>query len=259
MTEIVSIENFALPSKSIFTILKEKGVEYLHHANTVSTSVTFIEQKSLLSRAYVEKNDLLQTSQNSDKEDKTHDVWDHIFLDGEDLHNRYSRANKYGPILFRFNLELLTNPAFQSVFVTKSNPWYWKDTTKLEDKFYATVEDVKNDYLTGKRLDSQIMFTIREPNLSLKLNKFLNSIIIDKPKLIIKTNKGEEMTVGDFAETVIQNNLNTNSLGHIPIIIRHDGKLNTCRCHFDYNQLRMLNKNEFGKRFGWKRKQTPSP
>lgn len=253
MPEVNNIEDFALSSKGIYAILNEKGVKYLHHANTVSTSFTFIEKKALLSRAYIEQNDLFQTSQKSDDDDKAHDVWGHVFLDGEDLHERYSRANKYGPILFRINIELLNNPAFQTVFVTKSNPWYWKESTKLEDKFYSKIEDVNDDYLTGKRLDSQIMFTIREPDQSLKLNKFLDSIVIDKPKLIIKTTKGEEMSVGDFVETVLREKLIANGLGHIPIIIRHEGKFNYCGCHFDYNRLSLADRPEFGKRFSNKR------
>ena len=97
-------------------------VEFLYHANTVSTSITFIENNALLSRHFVESNNLFQSNQPSDKEDKLFDVWDHVFLDGEDLHKRYSRANKYGPVLFRFKLELLTSPQFQNVFITKTNP-----------------------------------------------------------------------------------------------------------------------------------------
>ncbi|MAN03570.1 MAG: hypothetical protein CMI35_10840 [Owenweeksia sp.] len=118
----IKMDEYGLSAKSLYTILKNKGVEFLYHANTVSTSITFIENNALLSRHFVESNNLFQSNQPSDKEDKLFDVWDHVFLDGEDLHKRYSRANKYGPVLFRFKLELLTSPQFQNVFITKTNP-----------------------------------------------------------------------------------------------------------------------------------------
>lgn len=57
------MENYALPSKEVYRILREKGLQYLYHANTVATSLTFIKQNALLSRHYVEANNLVQTWQ----------------------------------------------------------------------------------------------------------------------------------------------------------------------------------------------------
>lgn len=235
-------------------MLKEKGIEYLHHANTVSTAITFIESNALLSRHYVESNGLFQTEQKSDKEDKTFDVWDHVFLDGRDLHARYKRANEYGPVLFRFKLKLLTSPQIQSILVTRSNPWYWNQNTPLDRRFYATVEEVNQDYLTGKRLDSQIMFTIRNPETEIKLNKYLHSIGIDKPKLVVNLSSGQQMTAGDYAYKAIQKSLNSNGLGHIHLLIRHNGKFKFCRCDVNYNYLHTFDKKEFKKRFSKKSK-----
>ena len=247
------LDHYSISSKIIYNLLKEKGIVYLHHANTVATSISFIEQKSLLSRSFVAENGFFQTKQSSDNEDKTHDVWDHVFLDGEDLHKRYNRANKYGPVLFRIKLEMLTSPSIQSVFVTKSNPWYWKQNTSLENKFYSNVDELKKDYLTGKKLDSQVMFTFRNPNKEIKLNKYLHSIGLDKPKLLIKSHYEEEMSIGDYAEKAIKDSLESNGLGHIPILIRHNGNLNFCQCHADYNFLYNFNKQEIKKRFAKKK------
>nr|WP_288834970.1 hypothetical protein [uncultured Flavobacterium sp.] len=240
---------YQLSSKEVYQVLSKKGIDYLHHSNTVATSITFIENKALLSRHYIETNNLHQTPQKSDGEDKDYDVWDHIFLDGEDLHKRYSAANKYGPILFKLKLDMLTSPMIPYLYVTKSNPWYWKKTTTLDQKFYKSCEDIEKDYLTGKRLDSQIMFTIRNPDNNVKLNKFLHSIEIDKPKLVINLKSGAKMSVGDYAFTAIQGSLNQNGLGHIPITIRHSNDKLYCKCTVEYNILQIADYTEFKKRF----------
>jgi hypothetical protein len=248
----MSIEKFKLSSKEIYAVLQEKKVKFLYHANTVGTSMTFIENRALLSRSYVENNDLYQTEQNSDKEDKTYDVWNHIFLDGADLHKKYSRANHYGPVLFRLKLELLISPNIQNIYVTKSNPWYWTSTSNLEDKFYSNVEDIKNDYLTGEKLDSQIMLTFRKLDKEIKLNKYLHSIGLDKPKLLVNLTSGNQKNVGQYAEDILKKSLHDNGLGHIPILMRHKKGISWCRCQFDYNYLHTSNKKEFKKRFNRK-------
>ncbi|HNP69286.1 MAG TPA: hypothetical protein PKH16_15375 [Aequorivita sp.] len=247
------MEEYSLSSKSIYNILKDKGVFYLHHANTVSTAITFIENNALLSRNYVELNGLFQSAQKSDSEDKLFDVWDHVFLDGEDLHKRYKRANKYGPVLFRFKLDMLTSPLLQKIYITKSNPWYWNKETTMGDRFYKSIEEVSKDYLTGKRLDSQIMFTIRNPEKEIKLNKFIHSIGIDKPKLLVNLSSGEQTTAGDYSYDSIRKSMDENSLKHIPLLVRHEGKISFCSCHANYNYLHAFDKSEFKKRFAKKK------
>jgi len=247
------MEEYSFSPKEVYQILKDKKINFLHHANTLSTSLTFIENRALLSRYYVEQNNLYQTPQKSDLEDKKYNVWDYIFLDGEDLHIRYNRANKYGPILFRFNIEMLVSPSIRAIQVTKSNPWYWKDNTPISEKFYSSTEELKNDYLTGKKLDSQIMFLIKSPEKEIKLNKFLHSIDIDIPKLIINLVTGNKMDVGDYAYLAIENSLKENGLSHIPILKRHNGNLTACACHRNYNYLYTFDYTEFRKRFAKKK------
>ncbi|WP_146944084.1 hypothetical protein [Chryseobacterium hagamense] len=204
----------------------------------------------MLSRYYVEQNSLYQTPQKSDEEDKKYNVWDYVFLDGEDLHTRYKRANKYGPILFRFNLDMLMSPSIKLIQITKSNPWYWKENTLMSQKFYNSSEEFKNDYLTSKKLDSQIMFLIKSPEKEIKLNKFLHSIGVDIPKLLINLVGGSQMSVGDYAFQAIEKSLKENGLNHIPILKRHGGNLTTCGCHRNYNYLYTFDYKEFKKRFG---------
>lgn len=62
------MREYGLPPTETYNLLKEKGIGQLFHANTLKTSLTFIEQKALLSRHYIESNDLLQSRQKSDEE-----------------------------------------------------------------------------------------------------------------------------------------------------------------------------------------------
>lgn len=51
-----------MTNEEIKSILKEKKVKHLYHANTVATACTFLGNSGLLSRGYVEDHDLFQTS-----------------------------------------------------------------------------------------------------------------------------------------------------------------------------------------------------
>ena len=59
----------------VYQVLKGIGATHLHHANTVTTSCTFLEHAALLSRDYVEKHGLAQTNQSSDEIDKKYGIW----------------------------------------------------------------------------------------------------------------------------------------------------------------------------------------
>jgi hypothetical protein len=249
------MDNYYIPPKTLYHLLKDKGVNYFYHANTVLTSLTFIENRALLSRAYVENNNLTQTPQKSDNDDKRYDVWDNVFLDGLDLHKRFSNANKYGPILFVLKLEILLLPSMPKILITKNNPWYWKPSTKTEDRYYSNIEDLSKDYLTGKILDSRIMFTFRSPNTFIRLNKFLQKIIIDKPTILLRNRFGEQKNVGDFAYEIICTNLEQHGLSHIPVEQRHqDQTIHFCKCNFTYNYNYTKDSKEFKKHFNPKYK-----
>lgn len=243
------MEAFYLNPKTVYEILAAKNVEYLYHANTVLTSLTFIQQKALLSRRYVEHNNLVQTEQRSDTEDKRYNVWDDVFLDGLDLHKRYRTANKYGPVLFVMKLEVLQAPSLPPLLVTKNNPWYWNDQNDWNDRYYSTTKDIEDNYLTGK-LDSRIMFTLRSPATFIKLNKYLSAIVIDRPNIIVNFHSGGQGNVGDRAHEVIRAAMDEYGMRHIPIKFRHaDETLYFCSCHLDYNWVYARKTEEFKKRY----------
>ncbi len=243
------IEDFAISSKSLYKILKDKEVTHLFHANTVATSLTIIEAKCLLSRYQVEVDELAQSFQKSDANDKKYDVWDHVYLDGTDHHKKYGQSNFYGPVLFVFNLELLASQSFQKVYIMRSNPHFWNEKTTEDEKFYRNIEEVNENYLTKKGNDAQIMFTFRSPGYELKLNKFLFAIGIDEPKIILKMNSGGEMNAGEYIRTVIGTAMKENGIGHLPLLKRHQKPMDWCKCHAQYNWMYHTNMTEFKRRF----------
>lgn len=102
-----------LNNKDLYNFYKEKNINYLYHANTVGTTITYFQQNGILSRGAVENKGLFQTSQSSDDIDKILGVWDDVFIDTTDLHSYFNRQNHYGPILFEFLTELILNENYE--------------------------------------------------------------------------------------------------------------------------------------------------
>lgn len=82
-----------LLSVRVHEALVAKGVENIHHANTVLTACQFLRVKALLSRETVESRGLKQTPQHSDKLDKRNSIWFDVFTDLVDIHERASTEN----------------------------------------------------------------------------------------------------------------------------------------------------------------------
>lgn len=80
-----------LDNRELHDLLIEKGVTHFYHANTLATSITFIENGGLLSRGDVETNGFFQTPQTSDADDVMFDVWHDVFIDIVDLHGLFPR------------------------------------------------------------------------------------------------------------------------------------------------------------------------
>ena len=57
-------------AQELIDVLRGIGATGLYHANSVTTSSTFLEQGGLLSRKFVEDRGLNQTAQYSDSNDK---------------------------------------------------------------------------------------------------------------------------------------------------------------------------------------------
>lgn len=243
------MDEFFLSPKRLHAILKSKGVDFLYHANTVLTSLTFIRENALLSRKYVEENGLVQTPQKSDPEDKKFNVWDDVFVDGVDLHQKYKRANLYGPVLFVVKLELLLSPSCPPLLICKNNPMYWNDGDSLADRYYSDIEEFNNDYLSGKKVDARLMITFRNADKQIKLNKFLRLIVLDKPAVFF-WEKEEKKNIGEVVFQKIQVALQESKLGFIQIKYRHtDIPLLSCACSREYATMATFKYEDFKKRF----------
>ena len=205
-------DKYYINSKQLYSVLVNKGITNLYHANTVETSLTFIKKRALLSRGYIESHNLTQTEQKSDFKDKIVGVWNDVFLDGKDLGEYFRRPNYYGPVLFVMKLDLLNSPQFNNVLVTKNNPMYW-DEKIIENinanRYYSSIKDIENNYLNGSyNTHARIMFTFRDIEEKMKLNKFCEKIILDQ------TN---DKKINIDIESKIREALNENSLGHITL------------------------------------------
>ncbi|MEN0036412.1 MAG: hypothetical protein AAGC78_05065 [Cellvibrio sp.] len=170
-----------LDNEKLYAFLKSKGILNLFHANTVATSITFIEEGGLLSRHDVEERDLYQTPQTSDDIDKLFDVFGDVFLDTADLHRHFSRQNYYGPVLFKFNLELILDDEME-IWVTKDNPIHWDRRSESEENYFQSVKMLSKEW---DKYDLQRkMFTIRKPGKPIIFD-YLEEIILDNPRVKI--------------------------------------------------------------------------
>jgi hypothetical protein len=235
-----------IESKLVYELLKRKGVNFFYHANTVKTALTFIQEKALLSRQYIETKNLIQTDQYTDDKDKKLGIWDAVFLDGTDLHKKLARPNYYGPILFQMNLNILLNPLFKTVRVTKSNPEAWKSA---DDNFYENIEDLDAEYLVGNKIsDVRIMFLFDSVSKSIELDLFCEKIVIDDPRVNLVYPNGDIKAISNLVKLTIENELKSSNLLKIPVEIRHmDNK--ACGCYFQYKNMYSSNIDKFNKLF----------
>lgn len=243
----------ALSSKDLYQLLKELDVEFLYHANTLATSISFIKEGALVSRKFAVDNGLSQTPQDSDHKDKLHGVWDSLFLDGTDHHVIFKRRNYYGPISFKIKLEVLLSGEFDKVYITRWNPSRWPHNMAEENKFYHSIDEVRKNYTAGaKREDAQIMFTFPKAEKKMDFDKYLHSICYDDPKLTIPTNEAN-VEGREYLKSVLENTLSKYHR-HYVLEQREHTMPTDCKCFSYYSVLKRNDFNEFTKMFRTKAK-----
>jgi hypothetical protein len=168
-----------LSSKKVCEILKNKGVERIHHANSVITSCQFLRRGALLSRGTVKRSGLYQTVQRSDETDLKKGIWFDVFADSVDIHHRARRANVYGPVLFVLDVGVIARANTGNVWVTKLNPskWYGKNH---EERWFTSARDLETNFKKGC-FDHMIVF--RHCGGELPIRSHLKKIILDDPNL----------------------------------------------------------------------------
>lgn len=169
-----------IPSKKVYEILKEKGVTSIHHANSVITACQFLRKQALMSRGTIDRLEMFQTAQKSDKTDRNYGIWFDVFADSVDIHKRASRANAYGPVLFELDIDIIRDAYTGRVWVTKSNPTKWSTRPRHDQRWFTSVSDLEDNFTYGT-FDQMIVF--RHCGGELPIKNHLNKIILDDPKL----------------------------------------------------------------------------
>lgn len=211
----------------LFEILRRKGVIRLYHANTVTTSCTFLENGALLSRKYVEDNHLAQTEQYSDAHDKGLGIWNDVFMDGVDIHQRSLGANNYGPVLFVLDTEcLLKDARFNNrIRLAKSNPVHWHVGQEHSEMYYTTPREVEADYNYGDF--KSLLF--RTDDGVIELQPYLREILLDDPRC-----RMDGTDVFDTARAALLEAASRKGLAEVPIRRRECRA--ECRCARDYKR-----------------------
>ena len=179
-----------MQGKDVYDVLKKIGATDLHHANSVTTSCTFLEQGGLLSRGFVEEKKLAQTKQGSDAIDKKYGIWHRVFVDHVDIHDRGGRKkgpNQYGPVLFIFDLDILLSlPKGSDVLATKINPVHWYDKQPDKDRYFLTPDELAQSIRFG---DFDKMLVIKTPSDRVDFPNNTARILLDDPERKISSGK----------------------------------------------------------------------
>jgi hypothetical protein len=164
----------------VYQVLSLNNISRINHANTVVTSRSFLQLGGLASRGHVERHKLPQTTQYSDTIDKIFKIWNDIFTDSVDIHERVGGRNFYGPVLFVLDPQIMSNlPAQFEVLVTKTNPTKWKEGQSIQDRYFTTASELFLGFAKGT-FDQ--MITFRTPDGILPFGQWLREIILDDPQ-----------------------------------------------------------------------------
>ena len=207
--------------RDVHTVLQRQGVTTLHHANTVTTSCSYLQIGGLASRGYVARNGLKQTGQYSDAADQKYGIWDDIFVDGVDIHERARIRNQYGPVLFELPVQVLQNlPAGTQVMVTKKNPVHWKDGEPQSDRYFENMAELQAGYRYGE-FGQHII--VRAPDGFIPFGAGPVSIVLDDPQRPMS--KGQDAFA--TAEAKLQA---AATVGKVAIAVRKRQCRDGCRC-----------------------------
>lgn len=205
-------------------VLLENDVEYLYHVNTVVTSLSYMNNGGLFSRGAATNLSLPQTAQTSDDTDIELGVFFDVFFDSCDIHSRAKRINDYGPVTFVFGIDVLDDYKNYDIKITKSNPIYWTNDMSEEEKYFCSVEDLKENFRYGNFAQEITICCIEEA-----VNfKNLIKIIIENPK--IENTKYFDNACKSINDALLHNHID------IPFIVRECS--NNCTCKERYNSVK---------------------
>jgi len=159
-------------------IFAERSVHSLYHSNTVATSCSFLANDALLSRHQIEARGLVQTPQQSDAQDKLFKIWNDLFFDSVDIHERAAAPNFYGPVLFVFPLEVLTPEVAPFVSVTRTNPISWKIGQPTKERYFTSARSLHQGFIHAE-FGQHIV--LKDVDGILPLTGRLTCLVVDDP------------------------------------------------------------------------------
>ena len=185
---------------AVKAVFVSKNVDGLYHANTVATACTFLKKGGLLSREAVERAGLIQTPQNTDAIDQNVGVWGDVFLDTFDIHSELNNLNYYGPVLFKFRLNILERVSLPDLRVTKTNPKGWDVNDSPNERYFQTIDELNGSF---QRSSAQQMMTLRKTFGVLAFQGDLESIIVDDPQRNIDGNNPYDIALAKLQNAAI--------------------------------------------------------
>jgi len=206
-----------------YEVLRGHDVEYLYHANSVQTSCAFLRSACMMSRGVVERQALRQTPQKSDLLDKMYGVWFDVFTDSVDIHNRASKRNLYGPVLFVIKIEILTTPYMPPLWITKKNPTKWIEGELHTERWYSSIGELQHNFVKGQ-FDQMIVF--RHIGGVLPIKGHVDDIILDDPNQEYYGLKYYDLSAGALLAAAMDSG--------IPIRIIKRTCAQHCRCQAEY-------------------------
>ena len=156
--------------------LLQAGVNKLYHCNSVVTSLSYIQCGGLLSRQTAENMGLPQTSQETDTTDKALGIYNDVFFDSVDIHERAHRTNDYGAVLFIYSIDVLDSLLTYDIGITYDNPIRW-DIEMSEEKRYLQSP---SDFFFFNKGNFCQHITVRNISTPLSFD-YLEEIVIDNP------------------------------------------------------------------------------
>jgi|SRR5882672_2565334 len=216
-----------LNAAEVLKVIKRKGVGALHHANTVQTACAFLAKGRLMARGVVEEKGLPQTPQQSDVLDKKYGLWNDIFLDGIDIHERARGRCFYGPVLFVFDLEVFAQDWLASLWITRTNPQNWTDTQAVADRYFGSIQELQLGYRKGS---FDFSLVLRHVGGVLRLKPYLTKVVVDNPHY-----GASEVQFYSQAIGALKASARLGQLGNLPIEPRVC--VRNCKCKDQYREM----------------------
>ncbi|WP_223654355.1 hypothetical protein [Hymenobacter psoromatis] len=224
-----------LKSTEALRVFREKGVEWLRHANTVRTVCTFFRSGRLLARGVIHEAGLDQTAQQSDRKDRALGVWYDLFFDASDMHELLNQRNIYGPVLLEFDLSLLEQDWLPFVWVTKTNPIHWDVDTPSNERWFTSIEELEAGY---DPRDPGHHIVLRNVAGTVRLKPYLRTIIVDYtqrfPYGSAQTNYSK-MAVASFLAAAKEGKVGASSIK----LKYRDHSATACQCTAQYQSPNM--------------------